>query len=264
MLIQIRTKDDLVKLLIEGISYAWRINIGRLNNITEVEIYNFSGKAKIVGTFDRENTKVLENGRVAVAFKNAHIEQTDLKWTGQNPIKYKSANEEVELTHDEFEDTYPYKNRISQSDVRMYAGMIDDDGDVHECCYPGAQPDIIVIGKFDNNEEFMGIVIANWCDKYPTDTLIFRDKIVIDIGGWAEDEAGNNLWDDVLKYDSEFQSKIERFYDYLEIDSDDEHRNIRQEITDDIRLSVLYEGRSINLENVKKGNGYELGLKINF
>jgi hypothetical protein len=105
MKIQIRTKDDLVKLLSEGISYAWRVNKGRLNSITEVEIYNFNGNAKIVGSFDREKTKVLDNGRVAVAFTDAKIEPCEFKWVGQYPIKYKSSNnEEVELLDDEKKD----------------------------------------------------------------------------------------------------------------------------------------------------------------
>jgi len=105
MKIQIRTKENLVELLNKGISHAWRINKGRLNSITEVEIYDFSGKAKISGTFDRENSQILENGRVAVAFKDAKIEQADYKWVGQNPIKYQSStNEEVELMEDEIEE----------------------------------------------------------------------------------------------------------------------------------------------------------------
>jgi len=92
--IQIRTKDDLVKLLSEGFSYAWRINKSRLSSITEVEIYNFSGNTKIVGVFDRDKIKVLENGRVAVAFINAKIEPCEFKWVGQYPIKYKNTNNE--------------------------------------------------------------------------------------------------------------------------------------------------------------------------
>lgn len=106
MKIQIRTKDDLIKLLSEGISYAWRVNKGRLNSITEVEIYNFSGNARIVGTFDRDNTKILDNGRVAVAFSSAKIESCEFKWVGQNPIKYKTLdnNEDVELMEDEVGD----------------------------------------------------------------------------------------------------------------------------------------------------------------
>jgi hypothetical protein len=105
MKIQIRTKDDLVKLLNDGISYAWRINKSRLDNVTNVEIYNFSGNSKIVGTFDLERTKVLENGRVAVAFTKAKIETCEFKWVGQYPIKYKSSkNEEVALLDDEKKD----------------------------------------------------------------------------------------------------------------------------------------------------------------
>jgi hypothetical protein len=104
MKIQIRTKDNLVELLKKGISHAWRVNKGRLNSIAEVEIYDFSGKAKISGTFDRENSQILENGRVAVAFKDGKIEQADFKWVGQNPIKYQSStNEVVELMEDEVE-----------------------------------------------------------------------------------------------------------------------------------------------------------------
>jgi hypothetical protein len=106
MKILIRTKDDLEKLRTQGISYAWRINKSRLNNLTEVEIYNFSGSEKVVGTFDPANTKVLNNGRVAVAFKNGKNEPCDFKWIGQYPIKYKSSdNQEAELTDDEKVDT---------------------------------------------------------------------------------------------------------------------------------------------------------------
>jgi hypothetical protein len=102
MKIQIRTKDDLEKLKNQGISYAWRINKSRLNSITEVEIYNFSGTEKIIGTFHLENSKVLNNGRVAVAFRNGLIESCDFKWIGQYPIKYQSSdNQEAELTEDE-------------------------------------------------------------------------------------------------------------------------------------------------------------------
>ena len=95
MLLQIRTKDDLVELLGAGISHAWRVAESRLDKITNVEIYNFNGSAKLVGTFDRENTIILDNGRVAVAFKDARIEQCEYKWVGQNPVKYVSDTETV-------------------------------------------------------------------------------------------------------------------------------------------------------------------------
>lgn len=126
MKIQIRTKEDLAKLLNEGVSAAWRINKERLNKITDVEIYNFSGNARIVGTFDRDNTKVLDNGRVAVAFTNAEIEPCDFKWVGQNPIKYKSLdNKEVELMGDEVdEDNETHRESVDENSNQAYYGLI--------------------------------------------------------------------------------------------------------------------------------------------
>ncbi len=127
MKLQIRTKDNLVELLKKGISHAWRVNKGRLNSITEVEIYDFSGKAKISGTFDRENSQILENGRVAVAFKDAKIEQADYKWVGQNPIKYQSAtNEEVELMDDEVEETNNSVETFQADSFEQFADWIND------------------------------------------------------------------------------------------------------------------------------------------
>jgi hypothetical protein len=128
MKIQIRTKEDLVKLLSEGVSAAWRVNKGRLNSITEVEIYNFSGNARIVGSFDRDNTKVLDNGRVAVAFTNAKIEPCEFKWIGQNPIKYKSTyNEEVELMEDENDSSDADDNDFSNQSLYEICSNYSDE-----------------------------------------------------------------------------------------------------------------------------------------
>lgn len=117
MLLQIRTKDDLVKLLAAGISHAWRVAESRLDKITDVEIYNFNGSAKLVGTFDRENTKLLDNGRVAIAFKNSRIVQCDHKWVGQNPVRYASDTEAVsdEPLHS---DDVAYSQRSSTAPIR--------------------------------------------------------------------------------------------------------------------------------------------------
>ncbi len=95
MLLQIRTKDDLAGLLESGISHSWRISESRLDQITNVEIYNQNGSAKIVGLFDRNNSQVLETGRIAIAFKDASIMPCDLKWVGQNPVKYVSSTDSV-------------------------------------------------------------------------------------------------------------------------------------------------------------------------
>ena len=101
MIIKIRTKDDLVDLLKKGISFSWKISQWRLDHIKEVHIHDFNGKAKINGDFDRVNTQVLENGRIAIAFNNAVIEAEDYSWIGQNPIKFESDNNEVNLSDEE-------------------------------------------------------------------------------------------------------------------------------------------------------------------
>ena len=101
MIIKIRTKDNLNELLKKGISFSWKISHWRLDHIKEVHIYDFSGKTKIKGDFDRVKTQLLENGRVALAFINASIIAADLKWVGQNPIKFESDNADVDLTYEE-------------------------------------------------------------------------------------------------------------------------------------------------------------------
>jgi hypothetical protein len=119
MKILIRTKDDLVEILNNEISYAWKINKKRLNTISEVEIYNFSGTEKVVGAFHLENSKVLNNGRVAVAFKNGKIESCEFKWIGQYPIKYKSSeNSELELEEDEKVDS---EKELNMSEIERIA-----------------------------------------------------------------------------------------------------------------------------------------------
>lgn len=147
--------------------------------------------------------------------------------------------------------------------VGFYAGKNNDDDNNEECCNAGDQPDYVLLGGFkDNNgkKEFVGRVITNWCDKYPTDSLIYNGKSVIDSGGFAEDEDGSDLWDLASNEFPNLLNEINALYDYLEIDQDDEHYNLSMEIPDEIRLYNLYEGEYINLQEVKKGNGENLGI----
>lgn len=149
--------------------------------------------------------------------------------------------------------------------IGFYAGKVNEDDNIEECCYAGDKPDFIILGGFANNEdkkEFIGRVITNWCDKYPTDSLVYGGKNVIDQGGIAEDEEGNDLWLTVSKDFPNLLSEIETLYDFLETDSDEEHYNLSSEIPDEIRLFNLYEGNKINLQNVKKGDGSNLGIEL--
>lgn len=90
MTLQLRTNDDLIKVLSEGISSPWKINLERLKQLTHVEIYSFDGNARIIGTFDLDKTRILSDGkRVAIAFKDAKIEQCEIRWVGFSPVRYK-------------------------------------------------------------------------------------------------------------------------------------------------------------------------------
>jgi hypothetical protein len=149
--------------------------------------------------------------------------------------------------------------------IGFYAGKVNEDDNIEECCYAGDKPDFIILGGFTKNEgknEFIGRVITNWCDKYPTDSLIYGGKYVIDQGGIAEDEEGNDLWITVSKDFPNLLSEIETLYDFLETDSDEEHYNLSSEIPDEIRLFTLYEGNKIDIQNVKKGDGSNLGIEL--
>ena len=149
--------------------------------------------------------------------------------------------------------------------IGFYAGKMNEDDNIEECCYAGDKPDFIILGGFTKNEgknEFIGRVITNWCDKYPTDSLIYGGKNVIDQGGIAEDEEGNDLWLTVSKDFPNLLKEITSLYDYLETDSDEEHYNLRSEIPDEIRLFNLYEGNKIDIQNVKKGDGSNLGIEL--
>ena len=146
--------------------------------------------------------------------------------------------------------------------VGIYACKIDEYCNNVELCFAGDRPDFIVIGTFDQSKNFVGRVITNWCDKSPTDSLIFNGKSFWDQAGIAEDENGNNLWLEVSNNFSNLFSKIESLYDYLCIDTDKVHYNIAKEIPDEFRLFCLFEGNTINLINVKKDNGEKLGVEI--
>ena len=256
MILKIRTKDALEDLLRHSNSPSWVISESRINQIKNVEIYQFDGKKVLKADFDLDKSSRTESGRLIVAFSNAIIDEVDYKWVGQNPIKYESSsNIEVSPIHE------------LEIKVGFYAGKInEDDGDIDECCYAGDKPDFIILGGFTNNndkKEFVGRVITNWCDKYPSNSLVYGDKSVWDDGGIAEDENGNDLWISTSNDFPNLLSEIETLYEYLEIDSDDEeHYNLCEEIPDELRLNNLFEGEVINLKNVKKGNGFKLDLEI--
>lgn len=251
MILRIRTKDDLSTLLRHGNSPAWNVAEWRIEKIESVEIYQFDGKKVLKGKFERDNSFRNKNGRLVVAFTNAAIEDSNFVWNGQNSIKY--VSNEYESIDD---------NNHS-GEVGIYTGLIIDGDQVEECYSQNERPDIIVMGTFDKNSGFVGQIQTNWCDKYPTDHLIIEGKSAIDSGGFAEDEDGVNLWNLVNDRFPLLQAKIEDYYEYFEMDEDEEHRNISQDIPEASRLSALFKGFTIDLSNIKDGSGSYLGIIIN-
>lgn len=166
-----------------------------------------------------------------------------------------------------------YENKVNTTSIMesnpikvgFYAGKNNDDDNNEECCNAGDQPDYVLLGGFkDNNgkKEFVGRVITNWCDKYPTDSLMYNGKTVIDSGGVAEDEDGHDLWEAASNEFPNLLNEINSLYEYLEIDEDDEHYNLSSEIPDEIRLFNIYEGYYMDIQEVEKGNGEKLGIEF--
>lgn len=96
MILQIRTKDNLETILQQGNSPAWVIAESRVPEIQHVEIYQFDGKRVLKADFDAANSTRTESDRLIVAFKNAVIEQADLDWNRQNPVRYKEVEVQAE------------------------------------------------------------------------------------------------------------------------------------------------------------------------
>ena len=254
MILKIRTKDALEDLLRHSNSPSWVISESRINQIKNVEIHQFDGKRVLKADFDLIRSSRTDSGRLIVAFSNAIIEEVDYKWVGQNPIKYESSsNVEISPIHE------------LQTKIGFYAGKYNASDNIEECCYPGDKPDFILLGTFKNfngKQDFVGRVITNWCDDLPTDSLIYEGKSVFDQGGIAEDKEGNDLWLIASKDFPNLLTEIESLYDYLEIDSDEEHYNLSKEIPDELRLYNLFEGQIVNLNEVKKSNGSDLGIEL--
>lgn len=100
MTIRIRTNDDLLKLLQNGESPAWRVSKWRADQIKNVEIYSFDGSLCLKGDYSKVRSRWIKdhNGkdRLVVAFDNGCISNANYKWIGQNPVKFVTGGLEEE------------------------------------------------------------------------------------------------------------------------------------------------------------------------
>jgi hypothetical protein len=89
--VQVRTHDDLRKLLAAGEPPAWVISAEREESITHVQIVDFEGTQMIEGVFDRNGSLRREDGRLVVRFLDGRIVNCNVQFDGQNPVRYIEA-----------------------------------------------------------------------------------------------------------------------------------------------------------------------------
>lgn len=86
--LQLRTRDNLLELLARGESPAWVVAEDKIQKITHVQVVNWDGSQMIECEFDRNASWRREDGRLVVKFLNACIVNCNVKFEGQNPVRY--------------------------------------------------------------------------------------------------------------------------------------------------------------------------------
>ena len=233
MIIKIRTKDNLLELLKKGISFSWKISHWRLDHIKEVHIYDFSGKTKIKGDFDREQTQLLENGRVAVAFINASIITADLKWVGQNPIKFESDNADVELYDEKKENKSITENRELLDEKHELISWVKAK-DLAQNINPILFQRVSDFFDSKDNENFKAILINEDCLRIISEYSIADEttKYYLDMASTGLEFYFSNrntgLYLEVLNEFDDFESYFDINYDYGSAIAEILHRKYRE------------------------------------
>lgn len=167
------------------------------------------------------------------------------------------------------------KNKIG-----IYSATHNNDTDQFaENLNVGDKPGFIIIGFFGSHwpgspEDpygFVGYVITNAEDKGgATESLVWVDydncrHTVWVLGDAAIDDEGVDYCA-VFKenYPSEFSAIIALRDEYFswENQGDNPHLVVLKPISDDIRLSKIFPGNALDLEDVKKSNGASLGYYV--
>jgi len=87
LILQLRTRDNLLELLAKGESPAWVVAEDKVQKITHVQIVNFSGAQMIEGVFD-QSASYRRDDRLVVKFLDGRIINCDVQFEGQNPVRY--------------------------------------------------------------------------------------------------------------------------------------------------------------------------------
>jgi len=86
--VQVRTHDNLLKLLAASESHAWVVGSDKENFITNVQIVNWDGTQMIEGVFDPASPRRKDDGRLILQYFDARIVNCGVSFASQNPVQY--------------------------------------------------------------------------------------------------------------------------------------------------------------------------------
>jgi hypothetical protein len=252
-----------------------------------------NGQGYIVFSEGKQSTvngEYAMNGKENAGVVNGGLEGNILKGTFHNKVNNTSGLIEFTFNEDGFIAKWkqglepgPMRGKwsaqlnetgkpdVAETQVGVYAGMEGEYGDHTECLSQGEQPDFIAAGfyatinkgKDDEFFGFVGLVIANRCDDSRTEVISFPQNgmscFAVDWGQEALNEDGVDLYAELKNKFPKQLKAIDALLDkYFETD-EDEYFETKADIDDDDRLSVIYFGQDLDLEDVPKSNGFNLG-----
>ncbi|WP_416671119.1 hypothetical protein [Egbenema bharatensis] len=88
LILQVRTKDNLLELLAASESRAWVVAADKINQITHVQIVNFDGTQMIEGIFDRNDSYRSSENKLVIKFLDGRIVNCRVQFDAQNPVRY--------------------------------------------------------------------------------------------------------------------------------------------------------------------------------
>lgn len=124
MMVNIRTKNDLGRLLAAGQSGNWKVAPVKAANITKVRIFNWPGDSVLIADFDPNNTRRDYRGRLIIGITNGTINPCAQDWYrlfGQASVVY-SQNIAVQIlggTRTGVVRSLPINN-LSKSKIKEY------------------------------------------------------------------------------------------------------------------------------------------------
>lgn len=91
LILQVRTRDNLLELLAQNQTSAWKVGRESFQQITHVQVVNFEGTQMIEGVFDRNASFYQEppdQDRLVVKFLEGRIINCNVQFPSQNPVHY--------------------------------------------------------------------------------------------------------------------------------------------------------------------------------